>query len=67
MLDKLAPEWRHLIIIIVPVLIAWVTQEIPNWHLPVSLSALIGVLASAILLWFTGVTKQYGLFSTPKE
>jgi hypothetical protein len=62
MLDKLAPEWRHLVIIIVPVLIAWVTQEIPNWNLPVSLSALIGVLASAILLWFTGVTKQYGLF-----
>jgi MFS superfamily sulfate permease-like transporter len=62
MLDKLAPEWRHLIIILVPVLIAWVTQEIPNWNLPVSISALIGVVASALLLWFTGVTKQYGLF-----
>ena len=62
MLDKLKPEWRHLIIIIVPVLIAWVTQEVPNWNLPVAVSGLIGVVSSALLLWFTGATKQYGLF-----
>ena len=66
MLDKLKPEWRHLIIIIVPVLIAWVTQEVPNWNLPLPVSGLIGVVASALLLWFTGVTKQYGV-GKPKE
>lgn len=70
MLDKLSPELRHLIILLFPVLITWATQEVPNWNLPLSVSALIAVVLSTLLLWFTGVTKQYGIGSkkeTPNE
>lgn len=63
MLDNLKPEWRHLIIILVPVLITWITQEVPNWNLPLSISGLIGVLVTSIGLWFTSVTRQYGVGS----
>lgn len=61
MLDRLKPEWRHLIIMIVPVLIAWATQAIPKWHLPVSVSALLGLIVATLGLWFTDVTRQYGV------
>ena len=60
MLDKIAPYWRHLIIMLVPALIAWAVQAVPQWNIPVSLAALIGIVLTTLGLWFTSATRQYG-------
>lgn len=65
MLDKLPPYLRHLVIIVVPLILAWGIEQADAWNLPFGLAGLIAAVLGALVLWFTTVTKQYGVGSEP--
>jgi hypothetical protein len=59
MLDRLPPVWRHLLIALVPALLAWAaTDLIPS--LPPGAAAVLAPLVSVLVLIVTPLTRQYG-------
>ena len=62
MLDKLSPEARHLMLLLIGALIAWASTELPM-HLDPLPASLIGAFTTVVLAWLTPITKQYGIGS----
>lgn len=60
MLDKLSPQLRHTVILLVGGALGTVVQELPNYNLPPVVSSLLGVVLAQATLYFTKLTKQYG-------
>ena len=60
MLDKLSPEARHLVLLLVGGLIAWASQELPTRLEPLPAS-LVGAFTTILLAWLTPLTRQYGI------
>ena len=60
MLDKLSPEARHLMLLLIGAAIAWASTELPTKLDPLAAS-LLGALTTAALSWLTPLTRQYGI------
>ena len=60
MLDKLSPEARHLVLLLIGGLIAWASTELPTRLEPLPAS-LLGAFTTVALAWLTPITRQYGL------
>ena len=60
MLDKLSPEARHLVLLLIGGLIAWASTELPTRLEPLPAS-LVGAVTTVALAWLTPLTRQYGL------
>ena len=60
MLDKLSPEARHLMLLLIGAVIAWSSTELPTRLDPLAAS-LLGALTTAALAWLTPITRQYGI------
>ena len=61
MLDRLSPELRHLILmLLVPVLGYISAQVVPAWISDPVLAGLAGVVLTALIAYFTPLTRQYG-------
>jgi len=60
MLDKLSPEARHLMLLLIGAGIAWASTELPTKLDPLAAS-LLGALTTAALAWLTPLTRQYGI------
>jgi hypothetical protein len=60
MLDRLSPEARHLMLLLIGALIAWASTELPTRLDPLPAS-LLGAFATAALAWLTPLTRQYGI------
>lgn len=60
MLDKLSPEARHLMLLIIGAGIAWASTELPM-HLDPLPASLVGAFTTAALAWLTPLTRQYGI------
>lgn len=64
MLDRLSPELRHLILmLLVPVLGYLSAELIPAWISDPILAGLAGVVLTALIAYFTPLTRQYGVGS----
>jgi hypothetical protein len=64
MLDKLPPELRHLVLmLLVPVLGYVSAQVVPAWISDPVLAGLAGVVLTALIAYFTPLTRQYGVGS----
>lgn len=67
MLDRLSPELRHLILmLLVPVLGYLSAELVPAWISDPILAGLAGVVLTALIAYFTPLTRQYGI-GTDKE
>ena len=60
MLDKLSPEARHLMLLLIGAGIAWASTELPTKLDPLAAS-LLGAITTAALAWLTPITRQYGI------
>ena len=60
MLDKLSPEARHLVLLLIGGLIAWASTELPTRLEPLPAS-LVGAFTTVALAWLTPLTRQYGV------
>ena len=60
MLDKLSPEARHLVLLLIGGLIAWASTELPTRLEPLPAS-LVGAFTTILLTWLTPLTRQYGI------
>jgi hypothetical protein len=60
MLDKLSPEARHLMLLLIGAVIAWASTELPTQLNPLAAS-LLGAITTAALAWLTPITRQYGI------
>ena len=60
MLDKLSPEARHLVLLLIGGLIAWASTELPTRLEPLPAS-LVGAFTTILLAWLTPLTRQYGV------
>ena len=65
MLDRLAPEWRHLILMLAAALLGWASDNVANLGLPPLVASLAGVLVVAVIAWLTPITRQYGIGKDP--
>ncbi len=60
MLDRLSPEARHLMLLLIGALIAWASTELPTRLDPLPAS-LVGAFTTVALAWLTPLTRQYGI------
>jgi hypothetical protein len=60
MLDKLSPEARHLMLLLIGAGIAWASTELPTRLDPLAAS-LLGAITTAALAWLTPINEQYGI------
>jgi len=63
MLDKLSAENRHLALILIVVALTWLAASIPALNLDPLWAPLAGGVVTALLAYFTPLTKQYGVGS----
>lgn len=64
MLDRLSPELRHVILmLLVPVLGYLSAELVPAWISDPVLAGLAGVVLTALIAYFTPLTRQYGVGS----
>ena len=63
MLDKLSAENRHIILILIVVVLTWAAATIPALDLDPIWAPLAGGVVTALLAYFTPLTRQYGVGS----
>ena len=63
MLDKLHPETRHIVLILIVVALTWAAASIPALNLDPLWAPLAGGVVTALLAYFTPLTRQYGVGS----
>ncbi len=66
MLDRLSPEARHLMLLLIGALIAWASTELPTRLDPLPAS-LVGAFTTVALAWLTPLTRQYGIGAPDKD
>lgn len=59
MLDKLSPQWRHAIILLVGAVLTYVTELVPQ--IPADVRPVAAALVAIATLAWTPLTKQYGV------
>ncbi|CAB4218149.1 hypothetical protein UFOVP1608_11 [uncultured Caudovirales phage] len=64
MLDKLPAPVRHCLIACAGILLTYATTAVTT--LPAPLPEVAGAVLTMVSLYFTGITKQYGVASTKK-
>lgn len=68
MLDKLPPEARHLVLmLLVPVLAYVASDVVPQLGIHPLLAGLVGVVLAQLIAYFTPLTRQYGIGSGDRE
>jgi len=60
MLDKLSPEFRHIIIASMGAILGVIAESIPSLNLNPVLAALAGSAVTSATLYYSKLTKQYG-------
>ena len=60
MLDKLPAEYRHLALILIVVVLTWCADAIPQVEIHPLVAPLLGAVVTALLAYFTPLTRQYG-------
>jgi len=60
MLDKLSPEMRHLVILLIGGALGTIAEALPSLNLNTGIAQLAGVGVTWATLWVTKLTKQYG-------
>jgi hypothetical protein len=64
MLDKLPPELRHLVLMLLVPILGYVSAKVvPAWISDPVLAGLAGVVLTALIAYFTPLTRQYGVGS----
>ena len=64
MLDRLSPELRHLILMLMVPVLGYISAEVvPAWISDPVLAGLAGVVLTALIAYFTPLTRQYGVGS----
>ena len=63
MLDSMKPSERHLILMVMVAVLTFGLTAIPQLDLDPLLAGLGGVVITALLAYFTPLTKQYGIGS----
>lgn len=62
MLDRLSPEVRHLILMLMVPVLGYISAEVvPAWISDPVLAGLAGVVLTALIAYFTPLTRQYGV------
>ena len=64
MLDKLPAEYRHLALILIVVVLTWSADAIPQVDIHPVVAPLLGAVVTALLAYFTPLTRQYGVGKT---
>ena len=67
MLDKLHPEVRHIALILIVVALTWAAASIPALDLDPLWAPLAGGAVTALLAYFTTLTRQYGIGSARRN
>jgi hypothetical protein len=67
MLDKLNPEVRHIVLILIVVALTWAAASIPALDLDPLWAPLLGGAVTALLAYFTPLTRQYGVGSASRN
>ena len=62
MLDKLSPQVRHAIILLIGAALTYGSTQLPN--LPTQWQPIVGALVGIVTLAITPLTKQYGVGAT---
>jgi len=60
MLDKLSPEFRHIIIASMGAILGVIAESIPSLNLNPVLAAVTGSIVTSATLYYSKLTKQYG-------
>lgn len=64
MLDKLPAQWRHLaLMLLVPVLAYVASDVVPQLGIHPMVAGLLGVVLAQLIAYFTPLTRQYGIGS----
>ena len=64
MLDKIPAQYRHLVLmVLVPVLAYLSEKAVPQWITDPVVAGLAGVVLTALIAYFTPLTRQYGVGS----
>lgn len=64
MLDRLPAEYRHLVLmVLVPLLGYLADKAVPAWIPDPLMAGLVGVVLTALIAYFTPLTRQYGVGS----
>ena len=66
MIDRLPPLVRHILYLLIAAESAYLIETLPHDKLPLNVAGLLGVILTAVVLWVTPLTTQYGVGSTPK-
>lgn len=65
MLDKLPPEARHLILMLLVPLLAYLASDVvPALDVHPLIAGLVGVVLAQLIAYFTPLTRQYGVGSS---
>ena len=67
MLDKLSAENRHIVLILIVVVLTWAAATIPALNLDPLWASLAGGVVTALLAYFTPLTRQYGVGSARRN
>lgn len=68
MLDRLDPQLRHLILmVLVPVMAYLASDVVPQLGIHPLVAGLIGVVLAQLIAYFTTITRQYGVGSGHRE
>ena len=61
-MDRLSPELRHLILMLMVPVLGYISAEVvPAWISDPVLAGLAGVVLTALIAYFTPLTRQYGV------
>ena len=66
MIDRLPPLVRHILYLLIAAESAYLIETLPHDKLPFNVAGLLGVVLTAVVLWVTPLTTQYGVGATPK-
>jgi len=68
MLDKMPAQWRHLLLmLLVPVLAYVASDVVPQLGIHPLVAGLVGVVLAQLIAYFTPLTRQYGIGSRNSE
>lgn len=67
MLDRLSPELRHVLIMLIAAILGWASDNVLNFGLPPLVASLFGVVVGTLLLYVTPLTRKYGFGKDPGD
>lgn len=62
MLDKLDPQLRHLVLMLLVPILAYIASDVvPALHIHPLVAGFVGVVLAQLIAYFTPLTRQYGV------